>query len=400
VYRIGKEEIKAVERVIRSRQLFRYGEPKQGHLQEVAKFEKELAKKTGSKYALAVTSGTAALTCALTGMGIGPGDEVIVPAYTFVATAISVLSVGAIPVLADIDDTLTLDPDDFERKITKRTRAVIPVYMVGFPADMGRIMRIAGKHRIAVLEDVCQADGGSYHGKRLGSIGRAGVFSFNFYKIISCGEGGAVVTDDIRVFHRAMIYHDGGIGFRPHGKNLATRIFSGTNYRLNEILGAIMRIQLRRMDLMLKSMRRQKKIFMRELSGHPSLEFIRSNDIEGDCCTHIGFVFEDKAEAKIFSDELNKHKIGCYSPYYSGRHIYPNWEVVMMKRGAHHPLRDPYRLQANKTCRMDYTRQSCSRTLEILARTVLIPTHPDHSEKELYKRIKACDKAGQVVLIK
>ena len=211
MYRIGEEEIQAVARVINSKNLFRINNAGK----EVETFEYEWAEKCGTKYALCVSGGTGALACALAGLGIGPGDEVIVPGYTFMATASAVLMVGAIPVIAEIDETMTLDPEDFERKITPNVKAVIPVHIVGFPSNMDRIDEIAKKYGVKVLEDACQAVGGSYKGKRLGSLGDAGAFSFNYFKNISAGEGGGVVTNDRKVYERAMLYHDAGATFRP-----------------------------------------------------------------------------------------------------------------------------------------------------------------------------------------
>jgi len=248
VYRIGEEEIEEVARVIRSGHMFRMGEGVPGHLREVDRFEEAWSEKIGVAHTLCVTSGTAALTCGLVGLGIGPGDEVIVPGYTFMATAIAVLSVGAIPVIAEVDDSLTLDPNDFEEKIGERTKAVIPVDMVGLPCDMDSITRIARENDVKVLEDACQAVGGSYRGKRLGSWGDAGAFSFNQFKIISCGDGGALVTDDKQVYERALIYHDGGAPFRPRYGDLSTPFFIGTNYRMTEIQGAILNVQIKRLD--------------------------------------------------------------------------------------------------------------------------------------------------------
>ena len=185
MYRIGQEEINAVKKVIESGQLFKIND---GPLQECMNFEQELREKTGAAYALYMTCGKAALISALIGMGIGPGDEVIVPGYTYIATAMAVLAVGAIPVICECDETLTIDVADCEKKISPHTKAIIPVHIQSFPCDMGPLMALAKKHGIKILEDACQSNGGTYHGKRLGTIGDAGTFSFNFFKIISAGE--------------------------------------------------------------------------------------------------------------------------------------------------------------------------------------------------------------------
>ena len=199
MYRIGREELDAVERVFNTRALFKIN----GAGQDALHAENEMKELFGTENALLMTSGHAALASALVAMGIGPGDQVIVPAYTYIATAMAVLEAGAIPVIAEVDETLTLDPRDFEKKITDRTRAVIPVHIQGFPCRMDEICRIAETRGIAVLEDACQADGGSFGGKRLGTIGDAGALSFNYFKIITAGEGGALLTDKRELYERA-----------------------------------------------------------------------------------------------------------------------------------------------------------------------------------------------------
>ena len=183
MFRIGVEEIEAAKRVIEAKEFFKTN----GVINETLNAEKEIKEKFGVSNAIIMTSGHAALASALIALGIGPGDQVIVPAYTYIATAMAVLEAGAIPIVAEIDETLTLSPEDFERKITNNTKAVIPVHIQGFPCDMEKICEIAKRHGIFVVEDACQADGASFKGKRLGVIGDAGAFSFNFYKIISCG---------------------------------------------------------------------------------------------------------------------------------------------------------------------------------------------------------------------
>ncbi len=387
MYRIGEEEIEEVARVIRSGHMFRMGEGVPGHLREVDRFEEAWSEKIGVAHTLCVTSGTAALTCGLVGLGIGPGDEVIVPGYTFMATAIAVLSVGAIPVIAEVDDSLTLDPNDFEEKIGERTKAVIPVDMVGLPCDMDSITRIARENDVKVLEDACQAVGGSYRGKRLGSWGDAGAFSFNQFKIISCGDGGALVTDDKQIYERALIYHDGGAPFRPRYGDLSTPFFIGTNYRMTEIQGAILNVQIKRLDGILEDLREVKKRFIEEL---PDASLVRSNDPEGDCGVVFAVSFESEEEARRFASSPG---VGGWLPIDSGRHVYKFWDPIMAKRGAHHPAMNPYLMPENKECRMDYSDDMCPRTLDYLSRSVFINLHPDWTDEEIEQRIDACRKA-------
>jgi dTDP-4-amino-4,6-dideoxygalactose transaminase len=389
MYRIGEEEVEEVRKVLLSGHLFRVGEGVEGHLHEVDRFEREWAQLIGTKYALCMNGGgTGALICGLVGMGIGPGDEVIVPGYTWMATATSVLAVGAIPVIAEVDETLALDPEDVRRKVTPNTRAIIPVHMVGRPADMRALLNVAHEHGLMVLEDCCQADGGSYGGKRLGSRGDAGAFSFNYFKIISCGEGGALTTNDRTLYERALVFHDGGAAFRPYAKDLGIPVFVGIQLRATEVMGAILRVQLHRLDGILSDLRRIRKRFEEDLADVPGLRFAPSNDPEGDCGVVVAFQFDSEAEARGFA-----RQVGGWLPIDSGKHVYSNWEPLLTKRVMHHPDMNPFNHPRNHGLRADYTPDMCPRTLDILKRTVFLSLHPDWSEEEVSHRIEVCRKA-------
>ena len=379
MYSMEQEEIDAVRRVIESKQLFRYCGGEGG---ELDLFEAEWAGKTGVDHVITVTSGTAALICGLAGLGIGPGDEVIVPAYTWMATAMAPLAVGAVPVIAEVDASLTLDPADVERKVTTRTKAVIPVHMTGCPCDMDAILSVARKHDLLVLEDACQAVGGSYKGKRLGSIGAAGAFSFNHFKIITCGEGGAVTTSDRTVHDRALIYHDVGAAFRDHASDMSVPIFSGLNFRMNEILGAILRVQLGRLDGILDRLRREKSLMREELGAVGVFTLNPMNDPDGDCGVALGLLFETPDVARQFIGGMEDQDVQLGSPIDSGRHVYTNWSPVLERRGAHHPGLDPFN---HPDCQVEYDRDMCPRTLEYLARTVNIFMAVDRSREDLMK---------------
>lgn len=392
MYRMGEEEIEEIARVIRSKRLSRVGDVGSGHLAEVERFEQEWAEKIGTKYALLMCGGgTAALVCALAGMGIGPGDEVIVPAYTWLATATAVLSVGGIPVLAEVDETLGLDPDDFERKIGPNVKAVIPVHMAGRPANLERIMAIARGHKIKVVEDACQMVGGSYKGRRVGSWGDAAAFSFNYYKIIGCGEGGAIVTDDRSVYETAFIYHDSGSAFRPKASELEVPIFVAQQYRADEIMGAFMRIQLTRLDGILADLRRMRKQFEAELDGFEGLRVAPSNDPEGDCGVVLALQFDDENAARAFAGSAG---VGGTVGIDHGKHVFTNWEALVEKRIMHHPAMNPFGFAANAGLRMNYSAEACPRTLEILRKTVLVNINPDWSEPDVAGKIEACKRAA------
>lgn len=384
MYRIGKEEIEELTRVIETRSMFKVN----NGLQETYNVEQKLRKIFGVEYPIFMTSGQAALTSALIGLGVGPGDQVIVPGYTYIATAMAVVAVGAIPVIAEIDETLTLDPKDFERKITPFTKAVMPVHIQGFPCNMDEICRIAREHNIYVVEDACQAVGGSYKDKRLGSIGDAGALSFNYYKIISSGEGGALLTNRRDVFEPALIYQDSSAiaYFGNQMEEFKTLTFCGNEYRANELCAAVMNMQLDRLDGILADLKRNKAYLMDRLSDCVGLA--PSHDINGDCSTTLPLRFDTAEKAKLVGETL-----GCTVPINTGKHIYSHWTPILERRGAFNPLMDPFKMEANKDIIPDYTIDMCPKTLDYLERTVYVGVHPDETEAELNQKIENIKKA-------
>lgn len=377
MYRMGKAEVEAVERVLMSHELFRIS----GKYQEVNKFEREFREKIGAEHCLCMASGTGALVASLAALGVGPGDEVIVPAYTFMATAIAVLAVGAIPVVAEIDATMTLDMDDVEKKLSKHTRAVIPVHIQGFPCNMERLMALSRKHGFFVVEDACQADGGSYRGKRLGTFGDFGTFSFNYFKIISAGEGGALVTDDIKLYQRAIIYHDCGTPFWTYETPIDEPLYSGVNLRVSEITGAVLRVQLERLDGILADLRRVKRRLIEGVADLP-LTPNPSNDAEGDCGVCLPFLFDD-VDTAIRFEKL----IGGGRPINTGKHVYREWTPILQKRGAHSPAANPYEHPANAHLRLDVLPDSCPKALDLMSRTVYMFPHCDWTDSQVDEKI-------------
>ena len=388
MYRIGQEEVDEVAKVILSKQLFRVGDPRDGHLQEVERFEQEWAQKIGTQYALLMCGGgTAALVCGLAGLGIGPGDEVIVPAYTWMSTATAVLTVGAIPVLAEVDETMALDPEDFEKKISPHTKAVIPVHMLGRPANLEKICAIAHAHGLKVMEDSCQMVGGSYHGRRTGSWGDAGAFSFNYYKIISTGgEGGALVTNDRAVYERAFVYHDSGSSFRPKASELQVPLFVAQQYRADEVMGAIARIQLTRLDGIISDLRRIRERIEEGVAGGKGLRIAPNNDPAGDCGVAVVFQFDNEERARGF---MSASRVEGFVGIDSGKHVYTRWTPLREKRISHHPDMNPFNFPRNRGLRMEYGESACPRTLDLLRRTVFVMIHPDWTEEQVAARIEA-----------
>ncbi|NLO74622.1 MAG: DegT/DnrJ/EryC1/StrS family aminotransferase [candidate division WS1 bacterium] len=394
MYRIGQEEVDEVAKVLLSKQWMRGGDPAAGHLQEVERFEAEWAETLGVSYVLLMNGGgTAGIVCALAALGIGPGDEVIVPAYTWLATATSVLTVGAIPVLAEVDESLGLDPEDFERKLGPRVKAVIPVHMAGRPANLARILEVAHAHDIKVVEDSCQCDGGSYQGRRTGSWGDAGAFSLNYYKIISCGEGGVLVTNDRELYERAFIFHDPGAGFRRDANQRATPLFVAQQYRASEIMGAIARIQLQRLEGILADLRRHQRRIITELAGQPGLRLAPSNDPEGDCGVVVAWQFDSEDDARTFAAAAP----GGYIGIDHGKHVFTNWDALIERRVMHHPAMNPFNFEANQGARADYSPEVCPRTLDLLRRTYFYAIDPDWTEEEVAARIETLAAAGKAV---
>ncbi|MDX2053670.1 MAG: DegT/DnrJ/EryC1/StrS family aminotransferase [Polyangiaceae bacterium] len=374
MFELGDPELEALGRVVRKGQAFRYYEPS-----ECAAFEQSFAEYLGVPHVLLCSSGTAALVASLIGLGIGPGDEVIVPAVTYMATATSVLSAGAIPVIVDVDTSLTLDPSALERAIGPRTRAVMPVHMWGLSADMGAILRIAKDRNLLVLEDVCQAAGGAYQGKMLGSLGHAGAFSFNHFKNITAGEGGAVSTSDPGVFERMRCAVD-CCNYFWNGTTNGFRGFASNSSRASEFEGAILRAQLQRLPNWLKVMREHKARVLAETE-----DCLRSAPVHSphdECATNIVFQFETAVAASRFAAKTEGPVVSE-----TGRHLYTRWAPVLEKRGAHHPLLDPFLLPANEGCRKDYTVDMCARSIDIASRSVLCAMNPFRTEKEISELI-------------
>lgn len=382
MYQIGEPELKAVERVFNKRRLFRYQYDKNS---ECDLFESEFAKKIGTRFSLLVTSGTNALTVALSACAVGPGDEVIIPAYTFVATAIAVTSVGAIPIIANIDETLGISPEEIEKLITDRTKAIIPVHMDGLCADMDSVMKIAKKHRLHVIEDVAQALGGSFCGRRLGSIGSFGCFSLNESKNISCGEGGVVTTSIRAYYEHAYCMQDASAQFNPNTKEIFQKTvpFMGASMRVSEVTGAIMRVQLTRLDKIISGLRRRKKVFLTELaeldtSNHSSV--ILGNCAQGDCSSSLHLLFSDPEAAAFYGKNLRKKGL-LFAPVTSRiAHACWKWTHLLREDVHYQGGRNPYRETDRK---YSYSTAQYLQSVSILTRTLKMDLDLSMSLKSL-----------------
>ncbi len=392
MYRIGEAEIKRIRKLIDSGRMFRYGSGG-----ECDRFEAAWSRRLGVEYVRMTNSGTSSIYAALVGLGVGPGDQVIVPSYTYMATALAVVSCGAIPVVADVDESLTLSPADLKKKITRHTKAVIPVHMVGLPCNMDKIGKIARKKGILVLEDACQAVGGGYEGKMLGSMGDAGAFSFNFFKNMTCGEGGAFVAHSEEVFNRASVAVDCcSYYWNPEDKREDLQ-FAGHNFRASEFQGAILNAQLRRIDGMLGRMREHKKALL-EIGQAVGLSSIVNNSLDYECGTHLGFQFAAEGQARDFANAVQASGVSCFLPMDTGRHVYTRWEPIMRYQGAHHAALNPFEMKENKKARVKYSKKMCRNSLDILNRSVLLGMHPDNSKSKVTLMGRAIEEAAESVL--
>ncbi|MGI8423596.1 MAG: DegT/DnrJ/EryC1/StrS family aminotransferase [Chloroflexota bacterium] len=398
---IGDEERRHVLEVLDRQTLFRFYGPQTPD--KVAQLEREFAARIGSKWALAVTSGTAALKVALAAVGVGPGDEVIVPAITFIASAGAVLAHGAHCVFAEVDDSLGLDPADVALKITSRTKAIMPVHLGGVACDMDPLLAAARVRGVPIVEDCAQSAGCSYKGKPIGSLGTAGAFSLQTQKIITAGEGGFVTTSDPLVYERAFRYHDhGGYRFGRQGVTVsgstaaagssdsdsapppaaALDPFVGEVYRMGELTGAVALAQLRKLDLILEACRRHKRRLTEGIDGLPGFSLRHLPDPDGDCGTRFGFVVDDPAKSEAFGKALRAEGVPTHRVY-GGKPVYA--EPQILHRRSH----------TGATIAPDapaYSLGMCPRTEALLQRAYTLPIHPHLTDAHLNGTVRAFEK--------
>jgi len=386
VLRVGQEETDAVRRVFESGKMFRYDIDG-----ECGRFEQRYAELIGSRHVALSSSGSNALTAALAGLEIGPGDEVIVPAHTYMATANAVLAVGAIPIIVEIDESITLDPIALEQAIGPHTRAVMPVHMWGQLCNMDAIMALAAKHDLRVIEDACQAVCGFYKGRGAGSIGHAGAFSFNYFKNMTCGEGGATVTNDDHVFDRVRCMID-PCGFYWEGRPATFEPFVTSGARASEFEGAILNAQLDRIPALIDKLRAQKSRIV-QATTDSGLTLSPRHDPEGECATALMFLLPTPNAAIAFQKTAGGGILA-----HTGRHNYTEWDPILSRQGGHHPALNPFTLPQNADCRMEYSKDMCPKSLEILARTVSIGMHPDHGDDDVDALIAKILAAAKQVL--
>ena len=377
---MDEREVEAAAAVIRSKKLFRFNDASQCEA-----FEKEVCEYLNVKHALFVTAGTSGLICGLAGLRIGPGDEVIVPGFTYISTAAAVMGVGAVPVIAEIDESLGLDPEDFRAKITPYTKAVMPVHMAGVPCRLDAIRKIAKEHNIAVVEDCCQAVGADYGGHGVGTQSDAGAWSLNYFKTITCGESGVYFTNDSDAFERGLLQSDTAMPmWLKDRKTWKTPPFSRESYRGNEILAAIARVQLQKLPIVLAHCRSMKRTLLELLEQPNCYARQHVDDPSGDNGVSFAMVAKTPELAQKMNAALAAEGLGIGSIYnkdFADRHIYAYWDCVLDKNGAT-PAGYPWKDPAYKGS-VEYSRDMCPRTLDILGRALRLHFHMNTTEKHV-----------------
>jgi 8-amino-3,8-dideoxy-alpha-D-manno-octulosonate transaminase len=368
-----EKERQQLEEVLESRNPFRWSNPLPKS--KVALFEDEFATRMQAKYCLAVTSGTAALHVAMAALEIGPGDEVIVPAWTWYSCYNTIVLSGALPVFAEIDESFNIDPQDIEHRITPQTKAIMAVHLHGNPADLDGILAVARKHGIKVLEDGSQSVGASYKGQPLGSMGDIGIYSLQQSKTITAGEGGAVVTNDPYLFERATRFHDVSVR-----RDFPAKLhwMPGLNYRMNEFTGGVLLAQVRKLDTIIGAVRANARRVYDGIRDLPGLHLRRLPDPEGELGTGVFLGFKTKEERQRYADAMKAENVPVASPGGSvilpivpeieGKiTVTPNWPSFTSPRG--------------KAIR--YGKECCPRTIDILSRFAGVMMSPKFTKQDM-----------------
>ena len=325
----GEEEKKQIADVMSTGILMRYGFDAQRNGNWKAKeLEQKISETFRCKYAQLTSSGTSALTTAMAALGVGYGDEIIMPTFTFVASFEAVISVGAIPVLVDIDESLTLDPNAVRAAITPKTKCIMPVHMCGSMADIDELKIICNERNLILLEDACQSIGAKYKGKYVGTIGDAGTFSFDFVKTITCGEGGAVLTSNEDVYIKCDGYTDHGHDHKGTDRGAELHPFIGYNYRISELHAAIGVAQIGKLEKFLSIQRKNHSLLKSILSSVPEISFRKIHDEEGDSCTFLSWFLPDAEIAAIVVAELKLQNIlaGNFYWFENNWHYIRKWD--------------------------------------------------------------------------
>jgi 8-amino-3,8-dideoxy-alpha-D-manno-octulosonate transaminase len=380
----GDNEKAQVQTVLDTGVLMRYGFDGMRNGQWKAKeLEAALSKRMGTKYVQLVSSGTAALTVALASAGIGAGDEVIMPTFTFVASFESILALGAIPILVDIDDTLTLNPAAVEAAITERTKVVMPVHMCGSMADLKALKVICEKHGLLLLEDACQAIGGSFDGKPLGSYGDLGCFSFDYVKTITCGEGGALITNNEEFYRNADHYSDHGHDHVGNDRGAETHPFLGYNFRISELNAAVGCAQVQRLDEFIAIQKKNYGVLKNEIAGINELTFRRVPAGGEENYSFLNFFLPSEEIARNTHKALvNGGVDACFYWFDNNWHYYKKWEHLTNLKSLGKLPNEISQLLP------DYSKADFSKSDQWMGRTISVLVKLSWTEEEVVQRAK------------
>lgn len=326
----GAEERKEIEDVLSTGILFRFNHDAQrNNIWKAKDFEVEAKKITGAKHALAVSNGSAAILAALAASGIGTGDEVICPPFTYIATIEAVLMLGALPVFAEIDETLCLSAEGIQKVITPKTKAICLVHMCGGNANMDEIMAVVKQHNLILVEDAGQAFAASYKGVATGLFGKAGAYSFDFFKIATAGEGGILVTNDEETYKLADSYCDHGHDHQGNNRGMENHPIIGFNYRISELHAAVGAAQTRKVPAIREANLKNKAFLQKELSKVEGISFSKLGDDNGDSGTFLNILMSDTETAKRTVDEFNKAGVVGFNYWFTNMYHFINqWEHI------------------------------------------------------------------------
>lgn len=403
---IGQEEMDLVGKVLTSRSPFRYYGPHLEHM--VDTLEKEFAARLGRRFALGTASGTAALTCAFGALGVGPGDEVLLPGYLWVSCIGAIVRLGAIPRLVDIDDTFCMSPEDLQRKITPRSKAVLLIHMSGAPGDLDGILRVAHEANLPVVEDCAQANGASYHGKPIGSQGDLAIFSFQLNKNMTAGEGGIVVCNDEHLYKRCFAIHDMGYARNAEGRlEPADERYQlwGIGARMSELAGAMALAQLRKIDAITGAMRASKYAIRREIEGIEGLQCRRILDPDGDSGPFLIVTLPSPEVCQAFATGL--HAEGIHGPDGSFAFLsMENWglhwhwnNTSLVNRGSQNVSGWPWTDPANAFAKdYDYRRGTLPNCDDLASRSLLLTIASCLTEEDELDIVNAFKKVANALL--
>ncbi|MCG2419037.1 DegT/DnrJ/EryC1/StrS family aminotransferase [Aequorivita sp. F47161] len=390
----GAEERKQVNDVLETGVLMRYGfDGMRNNHWKAQEFEAAFAKRMDAEYCQLVSSGTAALTVALAAAGIGAGDEVIMPTFTFVASFESILALGAVPILVDIDDTLTLDPKAVEAAISPKTKCVMPVHMCGSMADLRALKAICNKHSLILLEDACQAIGGTYEGKALGSYGDLGCFSFDYVKTITCGEGGAVLTNNEKYALHADHYQDHGHDHIGKDRGAESHPFLGYNFRISELNAAVGLAQLDKLDGILNTQKENYTMLREALKTINGVTFRRVPEGGEENYSFLSFFLPTEELTQKAHKAIAEAGVdACFYWYTNNWHYINGWEHLRnLKTLGNLPSEVQTQMQ-------DLNNTDFSKSDAVMGRTISSLIKIGWTEKQVHERAEAIKNAIASVL--